>query len=99
MPAHSVNDISDLPRTYDAEALGCHLWMARWADCGLHMTGPVSGEIIDPSGELERECLDGAVVDVVDGHGVGQFRRTTLEDPSSATALFHNQFVPAPQLG
>jgi len=76
------NDISDIEKTYDAEAFGCHLWMARWTEPTIRMTGPTSAEIIDPTGEVARECLDDAVLDVVAGRGVGQMRRIVRRDGS-----------------
>jgi hypothetical protein len=39
------------------------------------MTAPTIGEIIDPTGEVTHECLDGAMIDVVGGRGMGQIRR------------------------
>jgi len=69
------NRIADIEPTYDAEGLGCHLWQARWASARLEMTGPTTGRIVDPQGELTHEWLQDAVVEVVAGRGVGQLRR------------------------
>lgn len=77
------NDISDIEKTYDAEAFGCHLWMARWTEPRIRITGPTCAEIIDPTGEVARECLDDAVLDVVAGRGIGQMRRIIRREGNS----------------
>lgn len=69
------NHIHDIEPTFDAEGLGCHLWSARWREPGIRMLSPTTGEIVDPTGEVTRECLDGAIIDVVGGRGLGQLRR------------------------
>jgi len=69
------NRIGDIECTWDAEGLGCHLWSACWIEPSIRMTSPTTGEIIDPTGEVTRENLDGAVIDVVGGQGLGQVRR------------------------
>jgi hypothetical protein len=68
------NRIGDIQVNGDAEGLAFHLWSAKWAKPRLRMTGPTTGLIIDPEDEVGRECLDGAVVEVLDGRGVGQTR-------------------------
>jgi hypothetical protein len=69
------NHIHGIQPTNDAEALLTHLWSARWSSASLRMTGPVTGEILDPEGELAHECLEDGAVDIVGGRGVGQIRR------------------------
>ena len=68
------NRIGDLQANYDAEGLAFHLWSAKWEDCQVEMTAPTAGRILDPKGVVKRECLDGAVTEIVDGRGVGQNR-------------------------
>lgn len=74
------NDIHDIGGVYDSEGLGMHLWSARWDASHLEMFTPTRGRIIDPAGELTRECLEGAFVDIVEGTGVGQLRRISRRD-------------------
>jgi hypothetical protein len=69
------NHIHGIQPTNDAEALLTHLWSARWSSASLRMTGPVTGDIVDPKGELANECLEDGAVDLVGGRGVGQIRR------------------------
>jgi hypothetical protein len=69
------NHIHDIEPTYDAEMLGFHLWMARWKEPTIRMLSPTTAEIIDPTGEVKNEWLEGAVLDIVEGRGVGQMRR------------------------
>ncbi|MHB0938623.1 MAG: hypothetical protein ACYC6A_19680 [Armatimonadota bacterium] len=69
------NHIHDIETTYDGEMLGFHLWMARWKEPTIRMFGPTTAEIIDPTGEVAHEWLEGAVLDIVDGRGAGQMRR------------------------
>ena len=69
------NDIHDIPPTTDGESFLTHLWPARWMKPRIRMTGPTTGLIIDPEGEVKHECLDGSFIDVVDGKGIGQLRR------------------------
>lgn len=69
------NEIHDIPPTTDGESFLTHLWPARWLKPRIRMTGPTAGQIIDPAGEVTRECLEGAFIDVVDGRGIGQLRR------------------------
>lgn len=69
------NRIHDIEQTWDGEGLGCHLWSARWMDPTIRMHSPTTGEIIDPGAEVEHECLEDAIIDVVAGRGVGQIRR------------------------
>jgi len=69
------NAIHDIETTYDGEMLGFHLWMARWKEPTVKMLGPTTAEIIDPTGEVEHEWLEDAVLDIVDGRGAGQMRR------------------------
>ena len=69
------NRIYDIDPTWDGEGLGMHLWSARWAEPSIEMTGPTTGRIIDPTGEVTDERLDGAMIEIVDGRGVGQLRR------------------------
>lgn len=69
------NRIADIECTFDAEGLGCHLWSAMWTEPTVRMTGPDTGEIVDPTGEVTHEWLEGACVYIVGGRGVGQLRR------------------------
>jgi len=69
------NSLHDIETTYDGEMLGFHLWMARWKEPTIRMLSPTTAEIIDPTGEVKNEWLEGAVLDIVDGRGVGQLRR------------------------
>lgn len=69
------NHIHGIQPTNDAEALLTHLWSARWSSASLRMTGPLTGEILDPEGELANECIEDGAVDIVGGRGVGQVRR------------------------
>lgn len=71
------NRIGDIQVNGDAEGLAFHLWSAKWAKPRLRMSSPTTGQIIDPEGEVANECLDGAVVEVLDGRGVGQTRTVT----------------------
>jgi len=77
------NHLHDLEPTFDAEGFGCHLWSARWIEPSIRMTGPTSGEIVDPKGEVTNECLDGAIIDVVGGRGMGQLRRVVRREGNS----------------
>lgn len=69
------NYLHDIPPTTDGESFLTHLWPARWMKPRIRMTGPTTGRIIDPEGEVTHECLEGAFIDVVDGKGIGQLRR------------------------
>lgn len=71
------NRIVDIDTTFDAEGLGCHLWSAMWKEPDIKMTGPCEGLIVDPTGEVTDEWLEGACVYIVEGRGVGQLRRVT----------------------
>lgn len=68
------NTIHRIAPNNDAESLLTHLWQARWPLASISMHDALTGEIHDPKGQVTRECLDGAVIDVVDGRGVGQIR-------------------------
>jgi hypothetical protein len=74
------NRIANIESTFDAEGLGLHLWSARWNHAGLEMESPTRGRIIDPTEEIKYECLDGAQIEIVDGHGIGQLRRILQRD-------------------
>ena len=69
------NRIGDLAEIWDCEALGCHLWSARWTEPTIRMLGPTTAIIVDPRGEVAHECLDDAMIEVIDGRGTGQIRR------------------------
>jgi len=69
------NSIHDIETTHDGEMLGFHLWMARWKEPTIRMLSPTTAEIVDPTGEVAHEWLEGAMLDIVDGRGVGQLRR------------------------
>ena len=69
------NHLHDIPPTTDGESFLTHLWPARWIKPRIRMTGPTTGLIIDPEGEVTNECLDGAFIDVIEGRGLGQLRR------------------------
>jgi hypothetical protein len=69
------NHLHDIPPTTDGESFLTHLWPARWMKPRIRMTGPTTGRIIDPEGEVTHECLEGAFIDVVDGKGIGQLQR------------------------
>jgi hypothetical protein len=69
------NHFHDYPPNCDSEALMTHLWNARWTEPTVRMTSPTTAEIIDPTGEVANEILDGAWLDIVEGHGMGQIRQ------------------------
>lgn len=79
------NHIHDIEANYDAEMLGFHLWMARWKEPTIRMLSPTTAEILDPTGEVKNEWLEGAVLDIVDGRGVGQMRRIVKRDGDRIT--------------
>jgi len=79
------NHIHDIEANYDAEMLGFHLWMARWKEPSVKMLGPTTAEIVDPTGEVKNEWLEGAVLDIVEGRGVGQMRRIVKRDGDRIT--------------
>ncbi len=74
------NRIVDIEATFDAEGLGCHLWSAVWTEPSIRMTGLTTAEILDPTGEVAHEWLEGACLYIVDGCGVGQLRRILERD-------------------
>ena len=71
------NRIMDSSRGSDGEGIGNHLWMERWTQPKLRMTGPTTGEIVDPAGQVARQDLIEGVIEIVDGRGVGQLRMIT----------------------
>lgn len=76
------NHIYGISPNCDSEALMTHLWTARWCQPRVRITGPLSAEILDPSGEVADECLDGAWLDVLQGRGMGQVRRICRREGS-----------------
>ncbi|MHB0935717.1 MAG: hypothetical protein ACYC6A_04950 [Armatimonadota bacterium] len=74
------NHVHDIQATFDAEAVLTHLWSARWAEPSIRMLTPTTGEIIDPTGEVAHEWLEGAQIDIADGRGLGQVRTIVRRD-------------------
>jgi len=74
------NRIQGILPNCDSEALMTHLWQARWVEPRIRMTGPTTGEIVDPTGEVTRENLEGAWVEVMEGRGLAQLRRVVKRD-------------------
>jgi hypothetical protein len=69
------NHIHDISPYTDSEALLTHLWQARWKEPTIRMAGPTTAEIVDPTGEVAHEWLEGAWLDIVEGTGMGQLRQ------------------------
>ena len=74
------NNVHDIQATFDAEAILTHLWSARWAEPTIAMLTPTTGRIIDPTGEVAHEWLEGAQIDIADGRGTGQVRNILRRD-------------------
>jgi hypothetical protein len=74
------NRIQGILPNCDSEALMTHLWQARWVEPRIRMTGPTTGEILDPGGEVSRENLEGAWLEVMEGRGLAQLRRVVKRD-------------------
>ncbi|MCC7192712.1 MAG: hypothetical protein IT444_08020 [Phycisphaeraceae bacterium] len=74
------NHVGDIQVNNDCEGLAFHLWSAKWPSTKLRMTGPTQGVISDSQGEVARECLEGAAVEILDGRGVGQSRTVVRQE-------------------
>lgn len=74
------NHVHGIQATFDAEAVLTHLWSARWAEPSIRMLTPTTGEIVDPTGEVTHEWLEGAQIDIADGRGLGQVRTIVRRD-------------------
>jgi hypothetical protein len=77
------NHIHDIHAVFDAEGLGMHLWSGRWPGASVKMETPTRGRIVDPSGIVTYECLDGAQIEIVGGEGMGQLRRILKREGDS----------------
>ena len=83
---HAVrNNIHRIAPNSDAEALLTHLWQARWDRPSIRMLDPVTAEIVDPTGQVTHECLDGASIDIAEGRGAGQVRDIVRRDGAIIT--------------